>query len=247
MRSARRFLKSRSRIVTYKRVFTLFSSNTVDTPTLSATFPTVGTSLLAGGAWIGTTRDVQYRGLMVNAGNYGVAYFVFKLSDMPGYQSFLPMFSEYKINGIKVQFRPERFGPVGIIGEVGTVTNALYSDVPMPEMYTVVDCDGLSNFDPTTVAWADAKNQLQQHSSFRRCEKGWRRHQRTIKPAWMDEIESTPSAQAVRPRRGWLSTNYPDVQHYGMYVLTDRLNADSKYTYNIQVEITYSVSFKGWE
>lgn len=234
-RGTRRALRTSSRVTNYKRTFTLYS--------LSTSTPAIGATWYA--QW-GISTPVLGRGLRILPGTWGGAYMYFRLSDMPSYTDYTAMFQQYRINGVKIAFRAERFGHVAVVGEVGSATNSLYEAAPMPEFYTVPDLDG----DDTTLSstFGNTLDIMQQMPGFRRAEKGWRGHTRTIKPKVRQAIYGTPTTWGYAAKRApWINTSDPNVAHNGLLVATNVLNANSKFEYLIQVEVTYSVSFRGFK
>jgi hypothetical protein len=120
----------------------------------------------------------------------------YALTSYPGYSQFA-LFDEYRIECIKVKFRP-RFN-MFTIGSVGT--NKL------PRLYTVIDYDDAST--PTDI------NALKQYQSCRECNFD-QSMVRTFRPKCAAALYSGTFASYGNMDHMWIDMASPGVQHYGL-------------------------------
>lgn len=145
----------------------------------------------------------------------------FTLGLVPNVSDFTNLYDQYKIQGIRLEFRLRRNISNDSTGAVAADTGV------RPLMYTVVDYD--TSTTPASVA------ALREYANC----KVWqfdseKPYTRFFKPKVLNEVYRTAITTATAPMAApWLSTTFTDAQHFGMQVAIDRLRAPQ---YSIDVE-----------
>lgn len=123
--------------------------------------------------------------------------YIVKLNDLPDYSDFTNLFDQYKISGVKIEIIPR--------GNESSLSSSQSTQV-----MSVIDRNGLAN--PFT------ENQLLQYQSLRKTPL-FRRHVRYYKPAVLTpalDYNATNPFPLSKVNQ-WISTENPDVDHYGLY------------------------------
>lgn len=154
--------------------------------------------------------------------------FSFGLSDLPDNDEFTKLFDQYKISAVKIKVMPV-FNSVE--PHVASTTDQTLSK-PI-----------ISVIDYTDDNLITQESQLLQYSTMKMT-KGWKEHVRFLKPRCSIYVKEATNASA-RPIRSWLSSEFPDVKHYGVKMLfpsTGTMEGQSGITYRIYM--TYYIACK---
>lgn len=142
----------------------------------------------------------MYKGDPITTG--GADIFIglnFALSYLPNATDFTNLFDQYRINKVVVKYIPNR-----------TEASAGTASELEGQFTSVLDFN-----DATPVA---SMNELYEYENFR-LTRGTRIHTRVFTPASIDAIQGAPGIQTGNPTwKQWISTQYPDVPHFGMKV-----------------------------
>lgn len=133
--------------------------------------------------------------------------YVLSLDSFPNFTEFQQLYDQYKIKGIKLSFVPS-----GNSAIYSTASGSV-AQIGFSRFNSVLDFD-----DSTTPT---AENQLLQYSSLKTTP-GWATHKRyyvpRVKSALVDNAVTNTLVASGSQRPGWISTDRPDIEHYGLKV-----------------------------
>lgn len=147
-----------------------------------------------------------------------MAYF-FKLSDVVNSGEFTSLYDQYKITRVNCRFVPRS-------------TSQNLSTNGRGYFMSVIDLDDASIGSVTI----DALNQYQTKRETSMTSV----HSRTLYPAMSAPLYQAGAAFAYGPKKGWVDSAYPDVQHYGLKFLVYNPNPDA-IIYNVTVKFYLSM------
>ena len=132
------------------------------------------------------------------------AQFVFRLDKLPDFSEFNAVFTQYRINGVKMTFIPMLDGV-----DANTQINSTVNYVTVPRVYTFVDRDSQPNI--------ASENAFIQHSDLNIVKDPM--HAFTLyvsRPAVSQGLQTTASVAYSGVKGGeWISCDSPSVSHYG--------------------------------
>lgn len=148
--------------------------------------------------------------------------FVFQLDQVPAETDFTNLFDSYRINGVKITFRPQQTESISI----GSINNpSAYARFVSAIDYN--DSIGISSVD-----------ELREYQSCK-CTSILEVHERYIHhPRIQDR------GQTYTPGRPWINCSSPTQEHYGLKVAVEPINSTSTTEMTYSVEAVFYMSFK---
>lgn len=225
----RRNLRSKRRkILRVRRPISSFRSRQV--VSMSRTF---NYNTLAGGYWQpATTTTADFW-----------KYYSFTFADLPSNSEFKNVFDQYKINAIKVVFRP-RFD--NFAGNDTTDTTAPgVSNQAGCNMHVIVDPQSTTS--PSGTYTRSNLNTFLEAGSRVKSYNGNKAITVYFKPNIPNAIlaASTASTQWTKPR--WIQTNIDNVLHTGFHAFAQDFNMTGTFGQSWDVFVTYYMQFRGWK
>lgn len=155
----------------------------------------------------------------------------FRLTDLPDYQEFVPLYDQYKISAVKVKWIPLQVTTQG-----PGATAPIVSETPF--IYAAIDYTD-SNA-PTSV------DSIRQYQSMRYSSgSSFRPLTLYFKPRFQTEIYQTAATSGYAPKRGWISITDSNVPHYGCkYIITPTGLGSPVASYKWKVEMKYYLAFR---
>jgi len=144
-------------------------------------------------------RTVNSANISVDSTAWQYGALNFQLANLPNYTEFTNLYDQYRICGIKVEFRPR---------VTGNDANAMATLVQFGDLCTVIDRN--DNTAPTT------QNELYQYSTLRttRMIRGQKRY--FVPACLVQTYETAVTAGYASKFKQWLDTNDYAVPHYGL-------------------------------
>lgn len=165
-------------------------------------------------------------------------YYAFQLSSLPSYTELTALWDRYRLNAIKVTFRP-RFDGFG--GE-NTTDTTLPGVTNQAGNYMHVINDPYSNVTPTGVYNSANLNSFLENGNVRSY-RGLRPFSVYVKPA-IDTYVGT-SATAARRRAPFLQTTNFNMVHNGFHIFAQDVNLTGVSGQSFDVFVTYYMTLKG--
>lgn len=164
-------------------------------------------------------------------------YYTFDLATLPSNGEFTTVFDEYRIRAIKVEFRPETDGVVGLNRDVNTATTAQNT---VSWLHTCID--PMSTVVPTGVYNTTTINTFLENSGVRS-----RRANKCLsvyfKPILTDGVTGTGTAAARVSNKTWLRVSDLNATYRGFHALW-QTDQTALYQPRFHVFITYYMQFK---
>lgn len=154
----------------------------------------------------------------------------FTLQDVPNYTEFTALYDEYKITGVVVECIPTFTGNELNVAYAGTLG--------LSSIYSAIDFNGQFGASPSlaTIGQQNGVRHTRMHKT----------HRRYLRPKPLNTIyrEGVTSAYASQRNAGWISTQYVDVQHYGLNMLIEQIAATGA-AWAYRFTYTYYLQFRG--
>lgn len=161
-------------------------------------------------------------------------YYQPSLSNLPSNGEIAAMFDLYRINGIKMVFRPKWDSFDGANLTTNGTTNAGFM--------TVSTCvDTRAAFAPTGTYTSTTFNAFAENGNVK-----IRRGTRDISVFFKPTVQNTVQGLTATPlARQWISTGQTAINHKGVHVFINDQNFSGQFTQSFDVFVTYYLSCKG--
>lgn len=166
-------------------------------------------------------------------------YYTFRFSDLPSYTEFQPLFDLYKINAIKVTFRP-RFNSFDGANTTDTTLPGI-TNQQGTNLHIVVDPYS-ANTAPTGTYTRSNMNTFLENGKVRTYN-GNKAVSVYFKPTILDAIGDGTVTRAIKAP--WLYTGGVGTQHYGFHAFAQDVNMTGTFGQSWDIFVTYYMQFKG--
>lgn len=145
----------------------------------------------------------------------------FSLNDVPNVSEFTTLYDVYKINAVKITFRPQMTDNVSL----SSINNAAASN----RFFTAIDYN--DSVSPTSI------DEIRQYQSCK-VTGLLRTHKRYFRPRIMD------SSSVYSPGNKWLNTATTSTNYFGLKVAVEPTQSTIATSMTYSIECTYYLSFK---
>lgn len=168
-------------------------------------------------------KRMTFQADIVPTGASTFGTFTFSLGLLPNNGEFTSMFQHYRINCVVLKFIPQ----------YNNADTAAATANRLPVMHMATDYNSIA-------PWLSA-NDAFQYQNLKTVRTGGPFSHKIYPRYLTDVFQSVASVSALSARRGWISTDAPAVQHYGLKYFLDSGGASSS---TIKVYAKYYLSFK---
>lgn len=166
-------------------------------------------------------RNVDFGLLIIDNINPTFIAYNFSLSDIPSVIDFTRLYDVYKLNAVKITFRPQMTQNISL----GTINNANAN----ARFFSALDYN-----DGTPVTTID---ELREYQSVK-CTPILRQHKRYLRPKIVD------SAGIYNPGSKWIATTSPATDYFGIKVAVEPMDSSGVTSMQYSIECVYYMSFK---
>lgn len=163
--------------------------------------------------------------------------FWFKLNDLPSSAEFTALFDEYRINGIKVVFRP-RFDNFSGNDTTDTTLPGVTNQSGV-NLHICKDPRGVIS--PSGVYGPSTLNAMFEHDNIRSYN-GNKAISVYYKPTVVNTVDGSAAKYTYAP---WLSTAYPGLNHFGFSAFAQDINFSGTFGQSWDIFVTYYMQFRG--
>lgn len=165
-------------------------------------------------------------------------YYTYTLGDLPSYAEFASVFDEYRIRAIKVTFRPQVDGVVGVNLDQATATTAQNA---VEWLHTCVD--PMSTVIPSGTYTTSNLNSFLENSNVRS-----RRANKALsvyfRPIMVDGVSGSGTAAARVSNRTWIRTSETAAVYRGFHAYRQVPNTAAVAGFKLTPFVTYYLQFR---